>query len=860
MLKPSLTFLLLGIAIAGFAQDKTFNRQQLDEYTKDSIVVKVHPVYDSVSSLHRKLIGENYRKDWAIPVKVPVIRVSVFQGGLTPVKEGGGFESKSLRMVDKTGKEWIIRSVEKSPDKLLPEELRETFARDLLEDALSQQHPFSALIVPPLAAAVGVPHATPVIGVVAKNPNLGQYNKFFAGIVCLVEEREPGGKSDNTPKTMGNLLESNNTRFDGVEFLKARMLDLLIGDWDRHEDQWRWAVDKDGKSKMYTAVPRDRDQVFHLNEGLLPSLAALPWVDPQLQDFSADIKHVKYAIFKTNFMNAYPDAQFSHARWMEIANQFKAAETNEVLEAGLQRLPVEILKLRHDEFLKKLKQRRDRIPAAMDEFYHFIYKIADIRTSNENEFVNIKDEANGQLRITVLRITKKEKLTDTLMSVNYDPDITKEIRLYVSGGDDHVVINNASSPIKLRIIGGPGSKTYTVDQSVNTVQLYDKKGDTKFEGVQQKLNKHLSNDTSNVSFVPTNHYSVLMPLVTADINRDDGFLLGVGFRYTRQEGFRKTPYTNMQELLITHSFSTEAFRIYYNGVWTKIFNKTDFTLQAAIDAPDNSMNFFGQGNNSILDKTGDYKKFYRARFDFIQIDPELRWHTGTKSSISVGPSLQFYHSDNNDNAGRFVNEEPSLINSYDSTSIHKNRAHLGLMVKYVTDKRDSRVLPKSGYYFNVVLSGYDGLNSNSKSFGQIKPEFTYFQHFASDTTVVLSDRIGGGVTVGKPAFYQSLFLGGPDNLLGYLKNRFAGQQMLFNDFSARIKLANVRSYILPGELGLKGFYDVGRVWIANESSNTWHQGVGGGVYFAPAHKATIELIAGHSVEGWYPYITFDFSF
>lgn len=859
MLKPFLTTLFAVTATVCFSQDKTFNRQQLDKTTSDSVTIRVHPVYDSVSNIHRKLIGENYRKDWAIPVKVPVIRFSSFMGGLTPVKEGGGLESKSLRMVDKTGKEWVLRSVEKSPDKLLPQELRETIARDVLEDALSQQHPFSALIVPPLADAAGIPHATPIIGVVATDPNLGEYNKFFSGLLCLVEEREPSGKSDNTPKTKENLVESNINRVDGTEFLKARMLDLLIGDWDRHEDQWRWAVNKNGKGKYYTAVPRDRDQVFHINEGVIPSLAALPFIDPLLQDFSGDIRHPKYAIYKTNFMNMYPDMQFSHERWMQIVKEFIAAETDDVLEAGLKRLPPEMYKLRHAGFLKILKERRQNIPAAMDEFYHFIYKIIDIRASNDNEYVNIKDTTNGKLNVSVYRLTKKEKLADTLMSVSYDPGITKEIRLYVSGGDDHVVINNAASPIRLRLIGGDGNKEYHIEKSVTRVKLYDKKGNAKFDDSGNRLSKHLSNDTSNTEFIPTYLYNVVTPLLTADINKDDGFLLGIGFRNNTQGGFRKKPYTTSQELMITHSFSTDAFKIYYDGLWIKAIGKTDFNLQLQVDAPDNVMNFFGRGNNTPLDKTGDYHKFYRARFNMIQLDPEFRWHTDTATTISLGPSLQYYHADPADNHGRFIDQQTGLINSYDSTSVNQNRAHIGLVAKLVSDKRDNKILPTKRFLFNLNISGYAGLNSNSLSFGQLKADFTYFQSVTANNALVLSDRIGGGVTIGNAAFYQSLFLGGQGNLLGYLQNRFAGQQMLYDDFSARLRLTEVRSYILPGELGLKGIYNIGRVWVDNENSNTWHQGVGGGIYFSPVHRATIELIAAHSVEGWYPYISFDFT-
>jgi hypothetical protein len=41
----------------------------------------------------------------------------------------------------------------------------------------------------------------------------------------------------------------------------------MIGDWDRHEDQWRWAPEKTEKGKKYLAVPRDRDQVFYSSDG-----------------------------------------------------------------------------------------------------------------------------------------------------------------------------------------------------------------------------------------------------------------------------------------------------------------------------------------------------------------------------------------------------------------------------------------------------------------------------------------------------------------------------------------------------------------------------------------------------------------
>jgi outer membrane protein assembly factor BamA len=309
--------------------------------------------------------------------------------------------------------------------------------------------------------------------------------------------------------------------------------------------------------------------------------------------------------------------------------------------------------------------------------------------------------------------------------------------------------------------------------------------------------------------------------------------------------------------MVEHSFKTKAFNINYNGQWMQAIGKADITLNALVDAPDNTMNFFGQGNNTVLDKTGDYHTYYRTRFDFYQLDPALRWHTGKGSTISLGPSFQFYHFDVNGNTGRSINQ-PGLIKSYDSTSFDKNKSHAGFIADYISDKKDNKILPTKGFYLNVKLEGYAGLNASSKSFMQIRPEFTYFQKVDSGARLVLSDRIGGGASVGHPAFYQYMFLGGQGNLLGYLQNRFSGQEMAYNNFQARFRIANIGGYILPGQLGITGFYDVGRVWIDGEHTGVWHQGTGGGLYFAPATMTVIQVIAGHSKEGWYPYIAFDF--
>jgi hypothetical protein len=48
--------------------------------------------------------------------------------------------------------------------------------------------------------------------------------------------------------------------------------------------------------------------------------------------------------------------------------------------------------------------------------------------------------------------------------------------------------------------------------------------------------------------------------------------------------------------------------------------------------------------------------------------------------------------------------------------------------------------------------------------------------------------------------------------------------------------------------------------VDDEKSDMWHNGVGGGLYFAPAQMVVVNVVAGYSREGWLPYVTMGFRF
>lgn len=830
------------------------------DVTGDSIRVQLIPAFDKVNGFHRSMLGENYRKIWKAETNLPVFRLS--STDLKPTELGGGMQTHSLRLEDKDKKEYVFRSIDKFPDALLPQALSQTLASDLLHDNVSAIFPYAPLMVPVFSDALGVPHSHPKIVYVAPDKKLGVYSRDFANKVMLMEEREPLGKSSSTIKMQDKLKDDNDNSVDQHAFLNARIQDIFLGDWDRHADQWRWVDTAKGKDKKYIPVPRDRDQVFYVNEGLFPNILALPWIMPKFEGFKGHIRNINTFAFNARNIDGIFTNELSLEDWQKTTERAVGLLTDSVIDAAMLKMPASVYYQAHEKLSGQLKSRRQALLTAMPQYYKFLNKNIDILFSDKNEQVIIKDTLDGKLQLTVYKISKKDEITKQLYRRTIDPAVTNELHLYMYGGEDNISITNNSSPIKIRIIGdGASSKQYTFsgkNRYLRKVHVYEGDSTAAFNGDTQPVHKHLSNDASNTALLLTDRYNKTIPLVTVGFNADDGAIFGAGMRWIRQ-GFRKTPYASSQEFVFAHSFSTNAFRLLYKGAWIDIAGKTDFVLNLNAYAPDNTRNFYGRGNASEFNKTGNFKRYYRTRFDLYEVNPAFRWGNPLKSNFTIGPSLQYYHMDKDANAGRFI-VNSSLLHSYDSTTIGNDKGHAGIAAVFINDNRNNILLPTSGSYINFEWKGYAGLNNYSKSYMQLVGQLAFYKNLDRKGNFVIADRIGGGLTAGKAAFYQSLFLGGQDNLQGFRQYRFAGEHMVYNNLEVRIKLANLASYVLPGQLGLVGFYDIGKVWQKGYNDAFWHQGAGGGLYFAPAQMMVFELVAGNSNEGWYPYFMMGFRF
>lgn len=136
---------------------------------RDSVTVVPGAQYRK-SGLYQAFFGRRYRDLWTAAVRVPVLDLATFGGGLRPLKKGGMQQTKSLRFLGADGRQYAFRSIDKDPSVVLPEGLRETFAGRIFQDQISAAHPLGALVVPPILTAAGVLHASPVLVMMPDDP------------------------------------------------------------------------------------------------------------------------------------------------------------------------------------------------------------------------------------------------------------------------------------------------------------------------------------------------------------------------------------------------------------------------------------------------------------------------------------------------------------------------------------------------------------------------------------------------------------------------------------------------------------------------------------------------------------------
>ncbi len=805
-------------------------------------------------------VGKNYRKEWTEPVRVKVLDLSKELGGLTPTKQGGGKQTKSLRVVDASGKEWALRSVEKDPTAAIPPDLRQTFARDIVRDGISASYPYGTLSMEKLSKAAGVPYLRNRLVYLPDDPRLDRFRADFKNMMALMEERLPAGvkKGDNTDEMILKIMKDNDDHVDQKAVLNARLLDNFVMDLDRHEGQWIWSTRDTGKGKIYYPIPKDRDQVFYTNQGLLPKFVRKPWFAPELQGFSAKAYNIKtFNKAARNFDRAFMN-ELSEEQWKKQIDTFLSTMTDDVIQKALMEQPEEIQQYSVPKIIKTLKERRKYFAGEMMEYYRFISKIVTVTGTNQRELFNIVKNNDGSVKVTVNKIDKENKISSKIYERLFDPNITKELRIFGLHDDDRFIVEGPNSPIKIRIIGGSGNDEFVNNGSGKKVRLYDASFEQNKISGSEKFQENIENDPQVNRYDRLNYkYDFFNPGFKIEYNVDDGVFLGYEMTYTKQ-GFRKEPYSMKHHISGARAFNTGSLHFNYDADFIKVFRNADLLIRSDFRAPVNVTNFFGIGNETKFDEDKNSIQYFRARYNLINASVYFRRNLQSWFRVNFGPTFQHFSLDSTDNLGRFINTEFTGIDHEDR---YGSKSFLGADARLDINSKNNQVIPTRGFVLDLGVRPLFGLNGRSSNVVQANMDMRIFMSLASRTRLVLATRFGWGRNYGNYEFPQAMYLGGTDNLRGYRKERFAGRSMFFNNTELRMRLFDFNTYLFPGSLGILLFNDVGRVWADGENSTDWHVGYGTGLWIAPIRRFVIAaMVARSKEEKLLPRVSFGFQF
>lgn len=801
---------------------------------KDSVTVIPNQKFNEAGWLKRAFLGSNYRKEWATPVTLKTFDLK--KGGYTVKSLGGGKQTKTLTVTDRNGKDWVIRTVNKDASHIIPEGFRNSIAEALVQDFISGSNPYAPLIVPVLADSLHIAAPHPKLYFIPDDPAYGIYQPVFANQVVTIEEKDPSFDHSDTKssfKVFDNLVEDNDNRVDQHAVLRARLLDMLLGDFDRHFDQWKFGVADTGKGKLYYPIPRDRDQALYYSNGLLNK-----WVSgyllPFLKGFREDIPAVKWLNWPARDFDRLFLNQLDWKEWSATIQQVQRALTDDVLAAAVSHFPKEISAGSKATVLKKLKSRRDLLMKRGEEYYKFLAQQVNVLGSNKKELFTVTPAGDGYR----VQVFKRNKATDSA-SLMYDRTFhrgeTDEVRLYGFNNDDIFNVDPAvSSRIRLRIIGGRGLDTFNVRGNVKNY-VYDVYRDSNYVQAHNRSKIYIDDDPNRNQFKLSGfQYNInRFPTINIGYNPDDRLLVGLGFQ-RKTFGFRKEPYASFQRLTTLYATTFHAYQVRYNGEFNELFGKTDLVVNAALVEPSLS-NFFGLGNNTVSVGQRDY---YRVRYSYASADLLFRKRPNGIIDLAVGPSVFHYWNHPEDNKGRIL-YQPSLL-GLDSMSVYAKKTYLGGKASLLVNYIDNGLMPTRGLYWNTELSSYAPLHKAASPVTKITSDMTVYGSWTIPAKLVAVLKLGGGHIFNKQfEYFQALSLGQNNFLRGFRKNRFSGRSLAYGSLELRQKLFGSRSFIFPGDIGVIGFGDIGRVWMPYESSRTWHTSYGGGLYFAPFNVVII---------------------
>ena len=818
-LRATALAILCGVVLAGPAAG------QVRYAPADSVTVAPGPQFKA-GGLHRLFFGTRYRETWTTPIRIPILHLGEFAGGLKPSQRGGGAQTKSLRFNGADGREYQFRSLEKDPTSVLPPELKHTVAADILRDQMSASHPAGSLMVGPLLDAAGVLNAKPILVKMADDPALGEFRAEFAGLLGTVEERpkelgDPGvtfaGASDivSTEELKKKLDDDPTVSVDARAFLLARLTDVFLGDWDRHQDQWRWARVGTRGSEKWLPIPRDRDQAFVKYDGLVPALARR--VSPQIVRFGSHYPDMVGATWNGRDLDRRFLTGLERPVWDSIASTLKSHLTDQAIAAAIATMPAEFRAIDGPQIERALRTRRDNLEEMAADYYEFLAHEVDVYGSDKSDEARVVRQENGRTVVTLTHSGKE------YFRRAFNSDETSSIRVYLQGGNDRTIVegDGGSSP-GVRVIGGGGDDQYTITKR-GGLHLYDDRGENRAEGAGINRKKwDWKPDSTDLKELPPRDWGHKgIRLLTGYFATDVGAVIQYG-GFTDWFGFRHVPYTTRLNYMLQYSTAKQSGR-FIGGVTRQFENSKGYYHLEVLASGIETLRWYGLGNETP--QTGN-KTFYKLNQNVLGAGLRIGSRIGRNDSWGIGPEVRWSDTDldGKPNIDRFI----AVDQPYGSGRF----GMVGAVAELKVDGRDFPGFASKGGYLSLKASAFPKAWDVDETFGKVEAEASLALAPSGSWKPSLHLMVGGIKTFGDQVpFFETARLGGLRTLRGYNFDRFAGDAAVYGSAEARIPLTRIK-FVVPGQQGVFGFYDAGRVYLDGETSDEMHTAFGGGFWMS----------------------------
>lgn len=858
--------LLYQAALFPAYKEEEYDVSKLPEHFPETYTASVYEPKEGQEQNYKSVFGDFYRKVYYTPIEARTADLDTLYGGLKIKREGGGHQTVSLKAEDSLGREWDIRQIEKNAVQFLQttafkttnveDRFKNTAAERIIKDFYTAAHPYIFMVIPTLSEAAGVYHTNPRIFYLPKQPALGNYNKGYGDALYMIEESpddswlvsdvwgDPNHDIENTAGVYARLRRDEKYSIDEKMFIRARVFDMLIGDWDRHQDQWSWAEHEDENGNhLFVPIPSDRDQAFTNFDGaFFATLRGLSGFGKQFATYGPDIANVKWFNSAGLSLDRNLIQNKGREAWMKQAEYIQEHITDEVIEEAFTHLPPETQGKISNEVKEKLKGRRDNIVEITGRYYEYMASLAIVTATDKDDYIEVERLPAGKTRVKVSRI-KDGEVADKISELIYDGEITKEIWIYGLDDDDVFEVHGeGDKPIKIKIIGGQNNDIYKIKNG-RKINIYDHKSKPNtLERIDGKTKVELSdNYEQNLFDKDKRIFNSNFILPSIGYNPDDGFLVKIQDVYTINK-FKRNPFTAQHKFGFGYYFATKGFDISYNAQFAGIVKNYNLAIGANFTSPNYTRNFFGMGNETENPEDDTSRDYNRVRVS--RIGAEVGFVKSSPFGSYFGYMASFQSVQIEDTPKRFLTDQ---VVTDGNSPFYERKYFAGLDATYRYESYDDVLNPTRGMNFEVSLGGKMNVNETENTYAYLKPSVAFFNALTKNRKFVLKTMVESHLNFGDGyEFYQAATAGGDSGLRGYREQRFSGQTAFVAGADIRYSFPEFTTAFLPFQIGVFAGGDVGRVWVDELDSKKWHNDYGGGIWInsAEAVNGTFQLFNG----------------